>query len=111
MEQTASSMSVNLSVTEKYNTNNLASNSSYQWSELEAGLLSTRSVIAATNVSPEEEGGPAQANLPIEVILNDQPFFLPGDAELFDLPFFNAKDDTLDTPPTTLNNPTPPNNK
>lgn len=104
-------MSVNLSVTEKYNTNNLASNSSYQWSELEAGLLSTRSVIAATNVSPEEEGGPAQANLSIEVILNDQPFFLPGDAELFHLPFFNAKDDTLDTPPTTLNNPTPPSNK
>lgn len=77
MEQTASSMSVNLSVTEKYNTNNLASNSSYQWSELEAGLLSTRSVIAATKASPEEESGPAQANLPIEVILNGQPFFIP----------------------------------
>lgn len=78
MEQTASSMSVNLSVTEKYNTNNLASNSSYQWSELEAGLLSTRSIIAATNVSPEEEGVPTQANLPIEVILNGNPSSSPS---------------------------------
>ena len=77
MEQTESSMSVNLSVTEKYNTINPASNSSYQWTELGAGLLSTRSVIAATKAFPEGEGGPAQANLPIEVILNGQPFFIP----------------------------------
>ena len=31
---------------------------------------------------------PIRADLPVEVILNDQPFFLPSDAELFTLPYF-----------------------
>ena len=70
-----------------------------------------RALYSMVTLEPAPVITPIRADLPVEVILNDQPFFLPADAELFHLPFFNAKDDTLDTPPTTLNSPTPPSNK
>lgn len=47
-----------------------------------------RALYSMISLEPAPAITPIRADLPVDVILNDQPFFLPGDAKLWNLPYF-----------------------
>ncbi len=49
-----------------------------------------RALYSMVSLEPAPVITPIRADLPVDVILNDQPFFLPGDAELYYLPFMDG---------------------
>ena len=50
-----------------------------------------RALYSMVTLEPAPVITPIRADLPVEVILNDQPFFLPADAELYYLPFMDGE--------------------
>lgn len=58
-----------------------------------------RALYSMVSLDPAPAVTPIRADLPVDVILNDQPFFLPGNAELYYLPFMDGAQISPALPP------------
>lgn len=55
-----------------------------------------RTLYSLISLEPAPAATPIRAELPVEVILNDRPCFLPSDAEVFYLPFVEGDGEVVD---------------